>query len=138
MTMPESWFDDQAAKRKLVAKILGGRRATLPERVRERLGWPPSGHGFYLRLPDGLLLWLEVWCNHDGVIEAKRREAEALTARGFRAAFLTTNFSTRAVGYRRPLLLAPPDSDVDFDQIAQRLVEANFVGVRMPEPTTTV
>jgi hypothetical protein len=138
VTMPDSWFYEQIAAKKTVAKIMGGRRATVPERVRERLGWPPSGHGFDLRLPEGLLLWFEVWCNHDGVIEAKRREAEALVRRGFRCAFLPTTFSTRCIGLRRPLLVTPLDSAVDFDQIAQRLVESNYVGVRMPELTATV
>ncbi len=138
MVMPDSWMDDQIAARRSIGKILGGRFSQLPQRVEKLMGWPPSRHRFTLRLPEGLVVWFECWCNSDAVIEAKRAEVRVLSQRGFRSAFLTTNFSTRCVGDRRPLLLAPPESEVDFDQIAQRLVEANFVGVRMPELTATV
>jgi hypothetical protein len=133
MTMPDSWMDDQIAARRSIAKILGGRLTQLPQRVENLLGWPPSRHGFALRLPEGLVIWYEAWCNFPAVRVAKRAEAQLLAQRGFRSAFLTTDFSTRCVGDRQPLLLAPPESDVDFDDIALRLNAAGFVGVKLPQ-----
>ena len=135
--MTENWFDEQFAARRTIARNLGGRLTRLPERLHSEIGWMPSRHFFAVRLPEGLLVWIEVWCNTNAARQAKRDEARVLGQRGFRSAFLPTNFSTRCIGDRQPMLLAPLDSDVDFDQIAQRLVDANFVGVRMPELTAT-
>lgn len=136
MAMPESWMDDQFAARRKIAKLLGGRLSPLPQRINSLIGWPPSRHSFTIRLPEGMLIWYECWCNNPGVIEAKNIEARALSVRGFRSAFLNTQFSTRCVGLRRPFLLAPPESEVDFNQIVQKLIDSGFEGIK--EPGTTV
>ena len=117
---------------KKVIGILGARRAkTLPESVGRQMTVLPSKWWFYFRLPEGLVLWFECWCDHEGVIKAKKEEAELYVQKGFRAAFLDTQFSTRKVGDRRPLLLIPPNSKVEIAVIVQKLLEANYQG-----PTT--
>lgn len=114
---------------KQVIQILGARRAKiLPEAIRRQITTSPSRWSFYFRLPEGLVLWFECWCNHEGVINSKREEAKMYAQKGFRAAFLDTQFSTRKIGDRRPLLLIPPNSKVDIAVIVQKLLEANYQG----------
>jgi len=115
--------------KKQVIDILGARRAnTLPESVGRQMTALPSRWSFYFRLPEGLVLWFECWCNNEGVIKQKREEAKMYAQKGFRAAFLDTQFSTRKVGDRRPLILIPPNSKVDIAVIVQKLLEANYQG----------
>jgi hypothetical protein len=114
---------------KQVIQILGARRAnTLPESIGRQITTRLSKWYFYFRLPEGLVLWFECWCNHEGVINSKREEAKIYAQKGFRAAFLDTQFSTRKVGDRRPLILIPPNSKVDIAVIVQKLLEANYQG----------
>lgn len=121
MTERKFTVEEAHARRRHFARALGGRLTELPEYVYRRLGPRPSRHYFALRLPEGLLVWFECWCDHASVIEAKRQEAQLLAGQGFRVAFLHTTFSTRWAGERRPLLVAPPNSAVNFKRVAETL-----------------
>ncbi len=121
MTGRQFTVEEAHARKRHFAHALGGRLTQIPERVHRRMGAWPSRHYFVLRLPEGLLVWFECWCNDEGVIEEMRRQAQDLTRQGFRCAFLDTRLSTRWIGMRRPMLVAAPNSYVSFDRISERL-----------------
>ncbi len=113
--------EETQARRRDFARALGGRNTQIPEYIAKQIGAWPSGRYFALRLPEGLLVWFECWCDHEGVIEAKRQEAERIASRGFRVAFLPTTFSTYWIGERRPLLVTLLNNNVNFEIVAERL-----------------
>jgi hypothetical protein len=121
MTMRPFTVEEARARRRHFARALGGRDAQIPEYIAKQLGAWPSRHYFALRLPEGLLIWFECWCNHEGVIEAKRQEAKVIASRGFRVAFISTTFSTNWVGERRPLLVTLLDNTLNFENVVERL-----------------
>lgn len=107
-----------------IAQTLAGRIGHLPSSIAvdiQRLGLP-SRHWQVFRLPDGLLIWFECWCNNDRARAAAREWAEYAVSHGYRCAFLHSNLSYRWPKERRPLLVAPPSSEVDFDNVARRLM----------------
>lgn len=121
MTARPFTVDEARTRRRHFARTLGGRLTQIPEYVYRRLSPWPSRHYFAVRLPEGLLVCFECWCSNDGVIDDMRRQAQVLAGQGFRCAFLDTHLSTRWIGFRRLLLVAPPNSAIDFDRVAECL-----------------
>ena len=113
--------DESHSLRLHFARALGGRLTVTPEYIKRKINRRISRHSFSLRLPQGLVIWYECWCDNESVIEAMRESASFLANEGFTVTFLKTCFSTRWVGKRQPLLVVPPKSTVDFDHVVERL-----------------
>jgi hypothetical protein len=127
------WFEQQADARRRFRKCASARRSDCTESLSNAVA-RLSRHGFAGRTADGLFGVAEVWCNHAGVVDAKRMVALELIRNGNRIAVLPTAFSTRAVGQRQPYVIVPPGSNVDPRQIYAALVAAKFEGVSDNDP----
>lgn len=117
-------------------RIIGGRRCSIPEYLRRRMGVELSGaglskHSFAFRVAGQLVVWFEVWCNNESVIADKNKQSRQIAALGFRVAFLPTHLTVRDFGQRRPCLITPIESNLDLKQIAQQLETAGYVGPKM-------
>lgn len=121
-------------------RIVGAGKASMPKWVYERFrtGLYLTRHIKCLRIPnEGLVIWLELWCNSEDVITNKHSAALEVVARGFRGRYLPTRFSLRWCGQRRPLLLTPIESGVDLSRLEQTLFDANFTGNPGPSEEET-
>jgi len=117
---------------KRVLRIIGGRMCIKPEYLHCRMeGIELSKHSFTFRVKGKLVVWFEVWCNHEGVIESKNKEALEIAARGFKVAFLSTCLSVREVGERRPCLITPIEKSFDLKLIAEQLKAVGYIGHKM-------
>jgi hypothetical protein len=124
MKVDHKQFDQQAAMKTWIARTLAGRQTCLPTQTRTDLallGPLPSRHWTAFRLPEGLLIWFECWCDNEEVVQFTREWALRAAAHGYRCAFLDTRLSYRWPSQRRPLLVAPPESNVDFDRVSSAL-----------------
>jgi hypothetical protein len=124
-----SWLERQVIAKRQFRRAIGARAARWPEIP---IG-PLSGHGFASLTKKGLILIEEVWCDNSSVIENMRAKMRHLIKLGFRCAELPTQFSTRDIGRRRPVIIIPPGSDVDPQEIYEQPVAVNFKGVKFEE-----
>jgi hypothetical protein len=116
-------------------RIVGARKASMPKWVYERFrtSLRLTRHIKCFRIPnEGLVIWLEVWCDSEEVITNKHSATLEVVARGFRGRYLPTCLSLRWHGQRRPLLLTPIESTVNLLRMEQALSDANFT--RNPGP----
>lgn len=123
---------------KEVMHILGGRRTQIPRYINERA--PVlfntshlSRHSFTFRVDGTLIGWFEVWCDHEAVIAYKNTVALEIARLGFGVCFLSTRFSVRDVGKRRPCLVTPIESGADLQEIQRQLEVAGYTGPKIEE-----
>lgn len=131
MTAKPFKFNEGRALRKLYARALGGRLTLIPEYIGRRITVVPSRHRYAIRTPLGLLICFECWANPSAT-ELVREAAQILIEAGFRCALLDARLSTKWVGERRPFLLAPWNSAVNLEQVAERWMEVRTENLGTP------